>query len=194
MGSTSSRRDPEMCSLRDDEFPWELLGSMVEEEDKETDHLIQPILEGAVERARRELHALFPSKLGNSSSTDVPKEGCTEKEDDELIARFSQFMKGGACKEVYTAFEDCFEKTDNIYKCPAKYSPLLIKCVDAHSEYYQPIIALAECTVEQFTKEVKALELAPTKQPERLNTTSPLLRWRNMLLNGSRGRSKPRDN
>lgn len=46
---------------------------------------------------------------------------------------------------------------DSIVKC-TKHFPKLIKCVDAHSDYYQPIIALAESAVKQIAVELEAFE------------------------------------
>lgn len=68
------------------------------------------------------------------------------------------FMKEGPCKETYTAFQDCVEETaekkkESIGKC----FPMLDKCMEAHSDYYQPILAAENAALELLMKEEERL-------------------------------------
>ncbi|CAF2109575.1 uncharacterized protein LOC106362273 [Brassica napus] len=101
----------------------------------------QPILKimiPAVELVVNKIEALFPpEKLVDTVSTesaDQPKEG-----DDPVYV----FMNGGACTESYMALEDCIVKStetnEDICKCTKAFT-MLMKCMDAHSDYYQPIL------------------------------------------------------
>ncbi|KAL0723581.1 hypothetical protein Bca4012_038180 [Brassica carinata] len=92
------------------------------------------------------LHALFPETKGELS-TDEPKEGGTEK-DDQVFERFSDFMKEGGCKESFSALMDCVEDTQSLGKCKEHF-PILKKCMDARSSYYEPILSLAKATEDK---------------------------------------------
>ncbi|KAF8087359.1 hypothetical protein N665_0588s0027 [Sinapis alba] len=64
------------------------------------------------------------------------------------------FMEKGGCKEPYMAYVDCsieaekknedgfgrlHETNEDIGKCTKAFT-MLMKCMDAHSDYYQPIL------------------------------------------------------
>ncbi|ESQ35415.1 hypothetical protein EUTSA_v10008923mg [Eutrema salsugineum] len=112
-------------------------------------------------------------KLGDSSTvwrdpvesgspieeSDQPKEGDAEGEE-EGECGFCLFMKAGGCKESFTAWEVCVEeaeknKEDIVTKC-TEVTSLLKKCMDAHSDYYQPILAAEKAAEEQVKKELEA--------------------------------------
>ncbi|KAF8068526.1 hypothetical protein N665_1146s0019 [Sinapis alba] len=64
------------------------------------------------------------------------------------------FMKGGACKEVFTAFQDCTKEAEkNNESIGVKCYPMLEKCMVAHSEYYHPILAAEKNAAEGMIKE-----------------------------------------
>ncbi|CAN6907669.1 unnamed protein product [Brassica oleracea var. botrytis] len=87
--------------------------------------------------------------------SDQPKE-----EEGECV--FCVFMKGGGCREPFTAWEVCMEeaeknKEDIFTKC-MEVNSALFKCMDAHSDYYKPILAkkaAAEQVKEEFEAEKK---------------------------------------
>ncbi|CAE5957429.1 unnamed protein product [Arabidopsis arenosa] len=86
-----------------------------------------------------------PEKVGDSSS-QVWRD------------RLQVFMKEGPCKETYTVFQDCVEeasekKKESIGKC----FPMLEKCMKAHCDYYQPILAAENAALELLMKEEERL-------------------------------------
>ncbi|KAL1207760.1 hypothetical protein V5N11_000492 [Cardamine amara subsp. amara] len=130
-----------------DRFPWDELEERegLPVPDKELDATV----EASCELAIKELDAILPPKQGESS-TNKPK----EEREEEVLMRFNEFMKGGGCKESVKAMEDCVEKTQSIIPDCIQPLRMLFKCMDAHSRYYQPIITLAESTMEQVNKKI----------------------------------------
>ncbi|KAJ4869671.1 hypothetical protein Rs2_48760 [Raphanus sativus] len=64
------------------------------------------------------------------------------------------FMKGGACKEVFTAFQDCAKKAEkNNESIGIKCYPMMEKCMLAHSEYYYPILEAEKNATEVMIKD-----------------------------------------
>ncbi|CAA7031201.1 unnamed protein product [Microthlaspi erraticum] len=95
----------------------------------------------------------------NEEDSDQPKEGDADGEE-EGECGFCLFMKGGGCKESFTAWEVCVEeaeknKEDIVTKC-MEVTTSLKKCMDAHSDYYQPILAAEKAAEEQVRKEIEA--------------------------------------
>ena len=91
-------------------------------------------------------------KLGDSSTVleDTVEETCG----------VCEFMKGGSCKESFMAWEVCVEeakkkKEDIVTKC-MEVSTTLCKCMDAHSDYYEPILIVAKAFEEEMKKEMEA--------------------------------------
>ncbi|KAF8104609.1 hypothetical protein N665_0171s0110 [Sinapis alba] len=69
-------------------------------------------------------------------------------------------MKAGGCKESFTAWDVCIKeaeknKEDIVSKC-VEVTSTLHKCMDAHSDYYQPILAREKAAEEQVKKEFEA--------------------------------------
>lgn len=98
----------------------------------------------------------------NEEGSDPPKEGvdAEEEEEEEGECGFCLFMKGGGCKESFTAWEVCVEeaeknKEDIVTKC-MEVTSTLKKCMDEHSDYYQPILAAERAAEEQVKKELEA--------------------------------------
>lgn len=84
--------------------------------------------------------------------TAVVGEGQVEGEDGEEECGFCLFMKGGGCKETFVAWEKCVEEAeklgeDVVGKCSAT-TALLKKCMDAHAEYYEPILRAEEAMLD----------------------------------------------
>ncbi|GMH01751.1 hypothetical protein Nepgr_003590 [Nepenthes gracilis] len=66
------------------------------------------------------------------------------EEEEEGECGFCLFMKGGGCRESFIAWEKCVEeaeknKEDAVEKC-FEITTNLRKCMDAHSDYYEPIL------------------------------------------------------
>ncbi|XP_010476439.1 PREDICTED: uncharacterized protein LOC104755700 [Camelina sativa] len=104
-------------------------------------------------------------KLGDSSTVwKDPEEGAggdaEGDEEEEGECGFCLFMKGGGCKDSFVAWEECVEsaeknKEDIVTKC-MEVTSLLKKCMDEHSDYYQPILAAEKAAEAEVKKELEA--------------------------------------
>ncbi|KAJ0253379.1 F167 [Hirschfeldia incana] len=100
-------------------------------------------------------------KLGDSSPVwKDPVESKSPNEEEKRDCGFCVFMKEGGCRESFTAWEVCVEeaeknKEDIKTKC-MEVTSTLHKCMDAHSDYYQPILAAERAAAEQVKKEFEA--------------------------------------
>ncbi|EOA23010.1 hypothetical protein CARUB_v10003759mg [Capsella rubella] len=54
--------------------------------------------------------------------------------------RYDDFMKGGPCKEEFSLFQDCVHEAEKKRELTGPCYPILEKCMEAHSDYYQPIL------------------------------------------------------
>lgn len=125
----------------------------------------EALAEATVEMIARELYALFPPTVGDTSY-DQPKEGETER-DEGIELRVSEFMIKGACKESFTALKDCVDEAKSHPKKCDEFFPRLNKCMHAHSDYYQPILALVKASEEMMKKELVAFVLSEMEAAER---------------------------
>lgn len=110
-------------------------------------------------------------KLGDSSTvwrdpvedSDQSKEGGGDaegEEEEEGECGFCLFMKGGGCKDSFIAWENCVEEAekkneDIVTKC-MEVTSMLKKCMDEHSDYYQPILAAEKAAEAEVKKELEA--------------------------------------
>jgi mitochondrial intermembrane space import and assembly protein 40 len=85
-----------------------------------------------------------------------------EGEEEEGECGFCLFMKGGGCKDAFISWEQCVEAAEKsgenvVDKC-FEVTSQLKKCMDAHADYYEPILraeeALADSIAEDKDKEV----------------------------------------
>lgn len=84
-----------------------------------------------------------------------------DQEDEEELGEcgFCLFMKGGGCKEPFTAWEKCVEeaeknKEDVVEKC-FKVTSALKMCMEAHSDYYEPLLKAEKAAEEEAIKELE---------------------------------------
>ncbi|KAK0603533.1 hypothetical protein LWI29_005996 [Acer saccharum] len=68
-------------------------------------------------------------------------------------------MKGGSCKESFVAWENCVEeaeknKEDVVDKC-LEAPGTLRKCMDAHADYYEPILRAKKAAQDEVVKELE---------------------------------------
>lgn len=82
-----------------------------------------------------------------------------EEEEEEGECGFCLFMKGGGCKESFIAWEKCVEeaeqnKEDVVEKCFEATSTLR-KCMEAHADYYEPILRAEKSAHEEAVKELE---------------------------------------
>ncbi|XP_042005576.1 uncharacterized protein LOC121755738 [Salvia splendens] len=99
-------------------------------------------------------------------SDDSTKEGAggdgggEEEEEEEGECGFCLFMKAGGCRETFTDWEKCVEegeknKEDIVEKCVQATSALR-KCMEAHSDYYAPLLDAEEAVMKQIEEEEKS--------------------------------------
>ncbi|XP_010527935.1 PREDICTED: uncharacterized protein LOC104805175 [Tarenaya hassleriana] len=91
--------------------------------------------------------------------SDQFKEGGDGEEEEEGECGFCLFMKGGGCKESFIAWENCIEEAeknseDIVTKC-MEVTASLKKCMDAHADYYEPILRAEKAAEEEAKKELE---------------------------------------
>lgn len=105
--------------------------------------------------------SLDPVKPDEDASPEkVPEEaggGGEEGEEEEGECGFCLFMKAGGCRETFTDWEKCVEegeknKEDIVEKC-FQVTSALKKCMEAHSDYYAPLLEAEEAAVKQLEAE-----------------------------------------
>lgn len=88
----------------------------------------------------KNLYGLFPPRAGESST------------DEAAEARYSEFMTGGGCKDVFKALEDC--EGPRSTKCK-EIAGMLFYCMYSHPDYYQPVLAVWETSLKQLDKDLE---------------------------------------
>ncbi|WCJ43570.1 GCK domain-containing protein [Euphorbia peplus] len=94
--------------------------------------------------------------MSNSEGLDKTTESSEEKreektegnEEEEGECGFCLFMKAGGCKDAFIGWEKCIEeaeknKEDIVEKC-FQVTGALKKCMEAHADYYEPILRAEE--------------------------------------------------
>ncbi|CAE5957310.1 unnamed protein product [Arabidopsis arenosa] len=116
---------------------------------------IETCIETSEEQLTKDIEAIFlPSTI-----LDQTKEGDAEREE-ILEEKFLAFMKGGGCEEQCTALRDCFleaekNKEDVDIKC-AGVQAMWFNCMDAHSDYFEPVLAPLNTAGDDFEKKLEA--------------------------------------
>ncbi|XP_027154008.1 neurofilament light polypeptide-like [Coffea eugenioides] len=100
-------------------------------------------------------------------------EGGGEEEEEEGECGFCLFMKGGGCKDVFIEWEKCVEEgeaknEDIVDKC-AEITGNLKRCMEAHADYYGPLLLAEKAAQEEARKE---LEKDKEKETEKGNEES----------------------
>ncbi|XP_047960656.1 uncharacterized protein LOC125205641 [Salvia hispanica] len=106
----------------------------------------------------------------NPKAEETPLEdGDAEgEEEEEGECGFCLFMKGGGCKETFVEWEKCIEEAekkeeDVVQKC-FQVTTALKKCMEAHSDYYAPILQAEKSLEEEAVK-----QLEEEKEKEKLS-------------------------
>lgn len=86
-------------------------------------------------------------------------DGEEEEEEEEGECGFCLFMKGGGCRDQFIAWENCIEaaeknKEDIVDKC-FEVTSNLKKCMEAHSDYYEPILRAEKAAEEELKQELE---------------------------------------
>ncbi|EOY13243.1 hypothetical protein QUC31_002228 [Theobroma cacao] len=102
-------------------------------------------------------------------SEEVPNEGSEEEEEGEC--GFCLFMKAGGCKESFIGWENCIReaeeyKQDIVEKCFEATSALK-KCMEAHADYYEPILRAEKKAEEEAVKELEKEKEEDSKDLEK---------------------------
>ncbi|KAI3729215.1 hypothetical protein L6452_17868 [Arctium lappa] len=116
------------------------------------------------------MSAPHPDKPQNpdQARTD-PSPPPDEETEDQGECGFCLFMKGGECRENFIDWEKCIEEGENnnedvVEKC-FEVTSSLKKCMEAHPDYYAPILQAEKEAINQLDKEKEAMALAtPEKQ------------------------------
>ena len=92
----------------------------------------------------------------------INSEGLAEEEEEdeeEGECGFCLFMKGGECRETFVAWEKCIEeaeknKEDIVEKC-FKVTSALKECMEAHPDYYAPILKAEKAAEAEAVRELE---------------------------------------
>ncbi|CAH8361159.1 unnamed protein product [Eruca vesicaria subsp. sativa] len=87
----------------------------------------------------KNIHGLFPSREEESST------------DEAIEARYFEFMRGGGCKDVVNALEQC--EGPRSTKCK-EIAGMLFNCMYSYPDYYQPVITLWETSYKQLARDL----------------------------------------
>ncbi|KAI3907582.1 hypothetical protein MKW98_016226 [Papaver atlanticum] len=101
---------------------------------------------------------LVDQKTSDSSNKGEGKEG---EEEEEAECGFCLYMKGGGCKDSFIAWEKCMEEAEEkkegvVEKC-YQVTLTLKNCMEAHPDYYAPILKAEKAAEEQVTKGMEEL-------------------------------------
>lgn len=121
-----------------------------------------------------------PTDSGSGQDSEQEPEDPKQGDDEEEAeCGFCLFMKGGGCKEEFVAWEKCVEeaekKGDDVAEKCFEVTSLLKKCMEAHADYYEPILSAekammdsvaAESGSDQAPESQKDSVLASASQPE----------------------------
>lgn len=82
-----------------------------------------------------------------------------EEEEEKGECGFCLFMKGGGCRDTFINWENCVEegeknKEDIVEKC-FKETSALKKCMEAHSDYYGPLLVAEKEAEAQAIRELE---------------------------------------
>ncbi|XVE53191.1 hypothetical protein DITRI_Ditri02bG0184000 [Diplodiscus trichospermus] len=92
----------------------------------------------------------------NSGGGEIKGE---EGEEEEGECGFCLFMKAGGCKESFVAWETCVDEAekkgeDIAIKC-MEATAALKKCMEAHADYYEPILKAEKAAEEEAIRELE---------------------------------------
>lgn len=104
------------------------------------------------------------SSIGTQNSDESDQEAKpTEEEEvdeeEEGECGFCLFMKGGGCRDAFIDWENCVKEADTnkedvVEKCFGATSALR-KCMQAHADYYEPILRAEKDAEEKVMKELE---------------------------------------
>ncbi|KGN51947.1 uncharacterized protein LOC105435574 [Cucumis sativus] len=115
--------------------------------------------------------ASLSGKISESGGGDEGGEDIEEEEEGEC--GFCLFMKGGGCRDSFIAWEKCIEeaeknKEDIVEKC-FEVTGALKKCMEAHPDYYEPILKAEKMAEEEAIIELEK-ETTPSASQQDTNS------------------------
>nr|XP_016465362.1 PREDICTED: uncharacterized protein LOC107788200 [Nicotiana tabacum] len=103
----------------------------------------------------------------HEKDTILEKKEKEEEDDEEGECGFGLYMKADGCKDTFTEWEKCVEKgetnKENIAEKCFEVTSALQKCMEAHSEYYAPILQVEKDIEAKVIKE-REKELTENKE------------------------------
>ncbi|XP_048136020.1 uncharacterized protein LOC115755684 [Rhodamnia argentea] len=111
----------------------------------------------------------------SSDLVETNADGEEEAEEEEGECGFCLFMKAGGCRDTFSDWEKCIEeaeksKEDIVDKC-FQATAALKKCMEAHSNYYEPILRAEKAAEEEAMKELE--REAAVKEAEQSSSVKP---------------------
>ncbi|CAN6165179.1 unnamed protein product [Urochloa humidicola] len=111
------------------------------------------------EEAPREPAAPEAAAPGAAAAAEKA-EGEVQEEEEEGECGFCLFMKAGGCKDAFVAWEECVEAaqkegTDMVERCH-EVTANLKTCMDAHADYYAPVLQAEQAVNERAEAEAAA--------------------------------------
>ncbi|XP_042496256.1 uncharacterized protein LOC122075331 [Macadamia integrifolia] len=99
------------------------------------------------------------SGVSDQLNVSGSEEGEGGEDEEEGECGFCLFMKGGGCRDSFISWEKCVEdaeknKEDVVEKCSA-ITGILHKCMEAHADYYEPILRAEKAAEEEVVKELE---------------------------------------
>lgn len=124
-------------------------------------------------------HSEGKSSDESGQSGNIPESGDGDEEGEELEGEeegecgFCLFMKGGGCKDSFIEWEKCIEeaeknKEDIVEKC-FEVTGALKKCMEAHPDYYEPILKAEKMAEEEAIIELEK-EITPNATQQNTNS------------------------
>ncbi|GAV72335.1 GCK domain-containing protein, partial [Cephalotus follicularis] len=103
-----------------------------------------------------------PKTLESESPIEQQPDEEGGEDNEEGECGFCLFMKGGGCRDAFIDWEKCIEDAeknneDIVDKC-FEVTGALKKCMEAHSEYYEPILRAEKMAEDELSKEKKKKE------------------------------------
>ncbi|KAL0652602.1 hypothetical protein Bca4012_095293 [Brassica carinata] len=126
----------------------------------------QPIID-AVESAKKAVRKEAQAVMAPSSVGRDVMEWRKDPKVREEVDKYYDFMERGACKESWIALAECWYAADCAKEDKDKLMFMLCECVEAHSDYYHPVLEPAsKVAEEQLFKELEAFVLTSSDQPK----------------------------
>ncbi|KAL6880574.1 hypothetical protein ACP4OV_012139 [Aristida adscensionis] len=97
----------------------------------------------------------------------APGAEAEEEEEEEGECGFCLYMKGGGCRDAFVAWEECVEaaqkeSTDMVERC-AEATSNLMRCMQAHPDYYGPVLNAEQAVSDQAEAAAAAAAAATGK-------------------------------